>query len=695
MKRLKSKLTPACIVLLLLGAANADMDVDADPAADGKAKILTFPPNDLCTDATRLGDVTNLPFNTTGARFGGRGLCMISPNIWYCYTAPCTGDVTVSLAGSSFDTMLAVYKGCECYPTQSDFIACNDDFGGTFQSQITFAATAGEQYLIEVGGYGLEVGRGVISIRCEGDIVPPTKDDCANARPVDDVTEEPFDTTNAAFDGPGLCMVSPNIWFCYTASCTGDVTVSLLGSSYDTMLAAYRGCKCPPTSSDLIACNDDFGSTFQSQVTFAAIAGEQYLIEVGGYGNEVGAGLLTIECEGDQPPASKDDCASARPVGEVKDLPFDTTNTTFDGPGLCMRSPNIWFCYTASCTGDATVSLLGSAYDTMLAVYDGCECYPKTEDMIACNDDFGTAFQSQITMPVVAGNQYLIEVGGYAAETGQGVLNIRCEGTVVQEKPDLGDAPDRTNNSGSGMRAYAQPWVGAYFPTVFDDASGSGPVGPAHVNDQLVAYLGQAITAETEADTGPDEDGVNNIEPAANRPNQDEGDDGVTMPLVLTDCGWSTIDYEVTVVKPSADLWVNIWLDFNRDGDWDDTVDCPAGPAQEWAVQNQYLFDLPEGQTTITSPAFLSAHPEGAHEQIWMRITLSEQPWKGGSNPGERGNAGSGPQSKYEIGETEDYLFIPEIVEDCPLCTDANEDGVVDIDDLIAHIVKWLATCQQ
>jgi hypothetical protein len=126
-------------------------------------------------------------------------------------------------------------------------------------------------------------------------------------------------------------------------------------------------------------------------------------------------------------------------------------------------------------------------------------------------------------------------------------------------------------------------------------------------------------------------------------------------------------------------------------------VDSPAGPAREWAVQNQYLFNLPEGQTTITTPAFLSAHPEGTHEQIWMRITLSEQPWTSGSNPGERGNAGSGPQAKYEIGETEDYFFIPDTTgsDDCPLCQDANGDGVIDIQDLIVHITQWLASCQQ
>jgi hypothetical protein len=186
---------------------------------------------------------------------------MTSPNLWYCYTAPCTGDVTVSLRGSGYDTMLAVYNGCQCY-----------------------------------------------NIRCDGQPGPPSsKDDCVNAKQVGDVTDESFDTRDATFDGPGLCMTSPNLWYCYTASCTGDVTVSLRGSGYDTMLAVYDGCQCYPNSGDLIECNDDAPGSFQSEITFAAIAGKQYLFEVGGYASEAGRGILNIRCDGQPgPPSSKD-----------------------------------------------------------------------------------------------------------------------------------------------------------------------------------------------------------------------------------------------------------------------------------------------------------------------------------------------------------------------------------------------------
>jgi hypothetical protein len=74
-----------------------------------------------------------------------------------------------------------------------------------------------------------------------------------------------------------------------------------------------------------------------------------------------------------------------------------------------------------------------------------------------------------------------------------------------------------------------------------------------------------------------------------------------------------------------------------------------------------------------------------------MRITLSEQPWKGGSDPGELGNAGSGPKDKYLIGETEDHYFTPDV--SYTICEDYNGDGVIDMDDLVAFTADWLENC--
>jgi len=89
MKRFRSQLILACGLVLVLGAANVASGV--------------VPPNDDCENAKTTGDLTDLQFDTTDATFDGSGLCMTSPNIWYCYTATCTGEVTVlpSMTGAS------------------------------------------------------------------------------------------------------------------------------------------------------------------------------------------------------------------------------------------------------------------------------------------------------------------------------------------------------------------------------------------------------------------------------------------------------------------------------------------------------------------------------------------------------------------------------------------------------------------
>ena len=661
---------------------------------DGQA---VSPTNDNCSKAKVVGNVTNLPFDTTCATVDGPGICTNGPNLWYRYTATSTGPVTVSLLGSQYDTKLGIYKGSACYPSQE--IDCNDDYEGNLASLITFQATSGQVYLIEIGGYNSDaVGEGVLTISSGGPIPPPSgnNNNCADAQQIGEVEDLAFDTTNATFDGPGRCMQSPNRWYCYTASCTGDVTVSLFGSSYDTMLAVYKGCECYPGASDVIACNDDFGGSTASQATFAATAGHQYLVEVGGY-DGTGLGKLTITCAGEPVPTSPDNCANAQPIGDVTDLPFDTSDATADGPGHCMGSPNIWYCYTASCTGNVTVRLSGTTYDTMLAAYDGCTCYPTSSKLLQCNDDFGSGTDSQVTFAATSGSQYLIEVGGYASEKGQGLLTVSCEGVTTPDKPDLGDAPDSTNNGGLVMTAYpagGPTGVKANYPTVHLSGTGVGPFGPAHLNAQMVAHLGKKITRETEADSGLDQDGVNNINPSTNSPNLDQGDEAVVVPLNMPSCRWTTFDYTVNVVDPNVDLYVNVWCDWNRDGDWDDTLECVDAPAPEWAVRNQLLFKLPIGLNQITTPAFLPWHPAIGPEEIWMRITLSEQPFKGGSAPaGKVGAGGSGPLEKYLIGETEDYYFAPDL--SFNVCEDFNGDGVVNTQDLVDFTAAWLVNCPQ
>jgi hypothetical protein len=311
--------------------------------------------------------------------------------------------------------------------------------------------------------------------------------------------------------------------------------------------------------------------------------------------------------------------------------------------------------------------------------------------LLGCNDD-SCGQQSELVINVQAGSRYLVEVGGFnSSDKGPGVLKISCGGG--QAGPyDLGDAPDSSNNYSITMVTYPTARQ-ANFPTVFDDGKVVGPYGPIHLNPTNLAFLGNRVSREGEADIGPDQDAVNNIAPLLQQNNLDGADDGVIFPINMPDCQWTTFDYIVNVVTPNTDMYVNVWCDWNRDGDWNDdsttspNMYCTKGNVDEWAVQNQLLFNLPNGSHQLTTPAFLCWHPESGPENIWMRITLSEQPWKGGSGAG-----GSGPQEGYDFGETEDYYFVPDIT--CSICEDKNGDGVIDMDDLVMYVNQWLANCQ-
>jgi hypothetical protein len=82
--------------------------------------------------------------------------------VWYSYV-PGPRSVTINTVGSDFDTVLAVYSGPAL--NSLSLVACNDDisFPGNKQSQVTFGATAGTTYYVQVGGFEANAGKAVVN----------------------------------------------------------------------------------------------------------------------------------------------------------------------------------------------------------------------------------------------------------------------------------------------------------------------------------------------------------------------------------------------------------------------------------------------------------------------------------------------------------------------------------------------------
>lgn len=118
--------------------AQANDNCDAPEAISG---FGTFPTSNVNATTDGLASATCLFFSSD----------QIWADVWMCWTAQSTGLVNIETCGTTFDTRLAVYSGCGC-PDGSNILACNDD-ACALQSRVTFAATAGQSYMIRVGSY--------------------------------------------------------------------------------------------------------------------------------------------------------------------------------------------------------------------------------------------------------------------------------------------------------------------------------------------------------------------------------------------------------------------------------------------------------------------------------------------------------------------------------------------------------------
>jgi hypothetical protein len=292
----------------------------AGPTA-GTAGLI--PSNNACANAATLTLGVSQNGSTTLASNDGTATCgtsSASKDVWYNFTAPCTGTVGITTCGThdtggedaGMDTVLALYPACP--GTTGNQILCNDDAtGGTCSrnddgairdSALIFSAVAGQTFKVRVAGFNNTAGNFTIN----SFYFPPANDLCANAIDVSDGSYA-FGTCGAVTDGPaepavgnffGYNQVGSDAWYRYTPTCDGIASINLCNSTYDTKVAVYTG-SCPTSPGTAIACNDDStltcGNT-RSYLEFPADNNQQYLIRVGGYQGATGSGTMVLACQG-------------------------------------------------------------------------------------------------------------------------------------------------------------------------------------------------------------------------------------------------------------------------------------------------------------------------------------------------------------------------------------------------------------
>lgn len=102
-------------------------------------------------------------------------------------------------------------------------------------------------------------------------------------------------TAEAGEPNPASVSGGKSVWWSWTASSSGGVTLSTAGSNFDTTLGVYTGSSL--SSLRLVAENDDENynnGVYSSRVTFNAVAGTTYRILVDGYNGANGNITLTL-----------------------------------------------------------------------------------------------------------------------------------------------------------------------------------------------------------------------------------------------------------------------------------------------------------------------------------------------------------------------------------------------------------------
>jgi subtilisin family serine protease len=275
-----------------------------NPASDTFTFAILMPSqNDDFTNALILtgveGQLSGATLGATGESGEPNHAGVSSPlaSVWYRWTAPADGTFEVITFGSDFDTTLAVYTGSAVDALTE--VASNDNFIIS-QSYVAFEATAGITYYIAVDGFATAAGQLVLTHAFTVLPSPPANDDFENAL---DLGSDSTSTggSNAGATGeagePNHAANSTPLasaWWLWTPLVSGSVTISTVGSDFDTTLAVYTGGSVAALTE--IASNDDidYPVNFQSEVTFPVSSEAIYYIAVDGYGAEAGNVVLTV-----------------------------------------------------------------------------------------------------------------------------------------------------------------------------------------------------------------------------------------------------------------------------------------------------------------------------------------------------------------------------------------------------------------
>ena len=250
----------------------------ADPDCNRDLACLTCPSEDL---GSVVGNHVWSGVAATGGVLtgscGGDGY-----EVSFGWTAPAAGWYSFDTTGVYEDTVLYLLDG-DCDGAE---LACNDDVVGTRSG---LAVELADAQAVTV----------VVDAAAAGDAIDamwsvyPFDATCGH----DDLgTDErswsgTVPMTNTAWIGGGCPPAVGGALLTWTAPTSGLYTFSTAGSGFDTVLYVLSSCDGPDAT---LACNDDAGAGYQSEVELAVSEGSQVVVVVGAFDARYDAGDYTL-----------------------------------------------------------------------------------------------------------------------------------------------------------------------------------------------------------------------------------------------------------------------------------------------------------------------------------------------------------------------------------------------------------------
>jgi hypothetical protein len=238
---------------------------------------------------------------------------------------------------------------------------------------------------------------------------------------VHDATVNPGTSNSLPFSivgsGPQITSISPNSANAEGPNGTTDLAITISGANFAPgATATVEG----STSGIVTNSVNSGGTQIAATLNHTLLQfGGQVLIGVTNPAPASGTAAPFAFTVNDSTPPPNDNFANATQITSatftgIVDSFAATTESTDPTPTCATGSGNprgktVWWKFTASAAGSASVDTIGSAYDTLLAVYSGT---PGALTQVGCNNDIapGSNLASRVTFNAVAGTTYFFEV---------------------------------------------------------------------------------------------------------------------------------------------------------------------------------------------------------------------------------------------------------------------------------------------